>query len=195
MKQKAVVQDELQLKINVINADLVDSYARRPKTAGILTDLQETELSDKKRKVVELGSMLKRKKDDQRRSKKLRDDRLAAACAKNPELKPTLKIRNEAGRSRLEDDQPLLLQAILDIAFNGPAANEKRQIDVYRSIKTLDELTKQLNDDGFSIHRGEVYLRLIPKRSSSLEGKRHVRTVPVKLIRAQNDSHAKHVDQ
>eukprot|EP00731_Ephydatia_muelleri_P006456 Em0003g704a len=37
--------------------------------------------------------------------------------------------------------------------FNGPAANEKRQIDVYRSIKTLDELTKQLNDDGFSIHR------------------------------------------
>ena len=58
---------ELQLKINVINVDLVGLYAR--KTAGILTDLQETELSEKKSKVVELGSMLKRKKDDQRRSK------------------------------------------------------------------------------------------------------------------------------
>ena len=72
--------------------------------------------------------------------------------AKNPELKPTLKIRNEAGRPRLEDDQPLFLQAILEIAFNGSAAHEKRQSDVYRSIKTLDELTKQLNDDGFNIH-------------------------------------------
>ena len=87
MKQKAIVQDELQLKINVINPDLVGLYTR--KTAGILTDLQETELSDKKRKVVELGSMLKRKKDDQRRSKKFRDDRkkrLATACAKNSPL-------------------------------------------------------------------------------------------------------------
>ena len=196
VKQKAIVQDELQLKINVINADLVGLYAR--KTAGILTDLQETELSDKKRKVVELGSMLKGKKGDQRRAKKFRDDRkkrLAAACAKNPELKSTLKIRNEAGRPRLEDDQPLLLQAILDIAFYGSAAHEKRQSDVYRSIKTLDKLTKQLNNNGFNIHRGEVYLRLIPKRSFSLEGKRHITTVPVKLIRAQNDSHAKHVDQ
>eukprot|EP00731_Ephydatia_muelleri_P001579 Em0001g1579a len=53
--------------------------------------------------------------------------------------------------------------------FYGSAAHEKRQSDVYRSIKTLDELTKQLNDDGFNIHRGGVYLRLIPKRSSSLE--------------------------
>ena len=101
---------------------------------------------------MELGSMLKRKKDDQRRSKEFRDDRkkkLAAACAKNPELKSTPIIRNEAGRPRLEDDQPPLLQAVLDIAFNGSAAHEKRQSDVYRSIKTLDELTKQLNDDGF----------------------------------------------
>ena len=56
MKQKAIVQDD------VINADLVGLYARKT-AAGILTDLQETELSDKKRKVVELGSTLKRKKD------------------------------------------------------------------------------------------------------------------------------------
>eukprot|EP00731_Ephydatia_muelleri_P009113 Em0004g1451a len=55
----------------------------------------------------------------------------------------------------------------------------------------LDELTKQLNDDGFNTHSGGVYLHLIPRRSSSLEGKRHVTTVPIKLIRDQNDSHAK----
>lgn len=43
--------------------------------------------------------------------------------------------------------------------------------------------------------RSTVYTRLLPKRStSSIEGKRHINTVPVKLIRAQNDSHSKHVD-
>ena len=34
----------------------------------------------------------------------------------------------------------------------------------------------------------------MPKRSASFEGKRHVTTVPVKLIRSQNDHHAKHID-
>ena len=53
MKRKATVQDELQLKINVINAR---------KTAGILTDLQETELSDKKRKVGGIRVYAKEKK-------------------------------------------------------------------------------------------------------------------------------------
>ena len=62
-------------------------------------------------------------------------------------------------------------------------------------LAALDELTKQLNDDGFNTHSGGVYLHLIPRRSSSLEGKRHVTTVPIKLIRDQNDSHAKQVDQ
>jgi hypothetical protein len=44
------------------------------------------------------------------------------------------------------------------------------------------------------VSRSAVYLRLLPKRSVSIEGKRHVSTVPVRLIRAQNDHHSKHVD-
>jgi len=39
-----------------------------------------------------------------------------------------------------------------------------------------------------------LYLRLQPRCSSSLEDKRHVKTVPVTLIRAQNHNHKKHVD-
>jgi hypothetical protein len=35
---------------------------------------------------------------------------------------------------------------------------------------------------------------LLPNRSGSLEGKRHVLTFPVRLVRAQNDQHSKHVD-
>ena len=63
VKPKAIVQEQLQLQINVIHADLVGLYAR--KTAGILTDEQQRELSDKK-KVEELGSVLKKKKDDKK---------------------------------------------------------------------------------------------------------------------------------
>lgn len=37
--------------------------------------------------------------------------------------------------------------------------------------------------------------RLLPRRSNSTEGKRHVRTVPVRLIKASNDEHKKHDDQ
>ena len=66
-------------------------------------------------------------------------------------------------------------------------------------LASLDELTKQLNDDGFNIHSGGVYLRLIPRRSSSLEGKRHVTTVPIKLIRDQDQklcvSTIKHLEE
>ena len=103
-------------------------------------------------------------------------------------------MREKSGRPRLEIEQPDLLKAIVDIALYGSAAHEKRQSDVYRSIKTLQELTDQLVSDGFKISRSGVYLRLLPKRSSNLEGKRHVETVPVRLIRAQNDAHSKHID-
>ncbi len=33
---------------------------------------------------------------------------------------------------------------------------------------------------------------LLPHRSNSIDGKKHVRTVPVRLRKAQNDEHSKH---
>lgn len=36
---------------------------------------------------------------------------------------------------------------------------------------------------------------MIPKKSNSAEGRRHVLTVPVKLIRAQTDHHKSHLDR
>ncbi len=59
----------------------------------------------------------------------------------------------------------------------------------------LSELTNELNKKGFTICRTGTYLRLLPHRSPSTEGKRHVTTVPVKLMCAQNDAHSKHVYQ
>jgi hypothetical protein len=86
------------------------------------------------------------------------------------------------------------LKTFVDIAMHGSASHERRQSDVYKSIKTLDEQAEDLKLKGFVVSRSGLYLRLLPKRSSSLEGQRHVSTVPVKLIKAQNDHHAKHID-
>ena len=38
-------------------------------------------------------------------------------------------------------------------------------------------------------------MRLIPRRWDTTEGKKHVKTVPVKLIRAQNDGRKPHIDK
>lgn len=47
---------------------------------------------------------------------------------------------------------------------------------------------------GSQLSRSATYLRLLPWNSFSCEDKRHVSTVPVKLIRAQNDLKKKHID-
>lgn len=116
------------------------------------------------------------------------------AIEKYPFLCDELKIRNGPGQPRVEDNQPALLKTIIDLAMHGSTSHEKRQCDVYCIIKTLDELTQQLKNEGFMISRSGVDPRLLPRQSSSTEGKRHVITVPVKLIRAQNDQHHKHID-
>lgn len=36
------------------------------------------------------------------------------------------------------------------------------------------------------------WFRLLPHRANSIDGKKHVRTVPVRLRKAQNDEHSKH---
>jgi len=63
-----------------------------------------------------------------------------------------------------------------------------------RSCKLLDDLQKILVAEGYSLSRSATYLRLLPRKSSSLEGKRHIKTVPVKLVRAQNTYHDRHMD-
>jgi hypothetical protein len=49
--------------------------------------------------------------------------------------------------------------------------------------------------DRFKGEKGLHYMsydRLLPHRSNSIDGKKHVRTVPVRLRKAQNDEHSKH---
>lgn len=129
--------------------------------------------------------------------KKHRDSmkrKLEDICHENPEIKKKLSLRDSVGRPSLENDQPLLLKTIVDIALFGSAADDRRRTESIRSVKTLDDLTQELHKIGFDISRSGTYLRLLPRKSNSTEGRRHVSTVPVKLTRAQTDHHKNHLD-
>jgi len=47
---------------------------------------------------------------------------------------------------------------------------------------------------GYNISRSALYLRLLPRNCATTEGKRHTKTVPVKLLRARNTERKQHED-
>lgn len=75
------------------------------------------------------------------------------------------------------------------------SAEERRRSEIVRSCRTLNYLHEKLNEHGFQISRSSIYLRLLPRNYTTLEGKRHVVTVPVKLSRPEADHHKAHIDQ
>ncbi|CAG8725527.1 19849_t:CDS:2 [Dentiscutata erythropus] len=62
------------------------------------------------------------------------------------------------------------------------------QLETLRSVKTLDQLQEALEQMNYKLSHSAAYLRLIPKWHNTIEGKHHVKTVPVKLLMAQNIS-------
>ena len=85
------------------------------------------------------------------------------------------------GRLPLENLYPHMHQAIIDLLMVGAYADSRRRTDVLNSCKTLDDLHVALRNGCYILSRQALYFRLIPQRADSQEGKRHVRTVPVKL--------------
>ena len=103
------------------------------------------------------------------------------------QLATLLKRRDVVGRPQIECDQPGILQDILKIAAIGAACGDRRRDDIFRTVNTLDDLHKTINSLGYKISRSALYLRLLPRNSNTREGKRHVNSVNVKLIRPQNN--------
>ena len=63
------------------------------------------------------------------------------------------------------------------------------------AVTTLDDLLSELKNIGFLISRSATYLRLLPGRGNTSEGYQHVQTVPVKLIRPENNLPKKNKDR
>ena len=84
----------------------------------------------------------------------------------------------------LETEQPALLSTILDLVQASSSADLRRRSENLRtSVVTLSDLTKELQLLGFKISQTAAYYRLLPKRGDTIEAKRHVQTVPVRLCR------------
>ncbi|GBP03282.1 hypothetical protein EVAR_2690_1 [Eumeta japonica] len=91
-----------------------------------------------------------------------------------------LKIRDSVGQPRVEENQSGILEVIKEIAIFGGAADDRCHTETIRCCKTLDDLQAELCKEGYAISRSGLYLKLLPRRANTEEGKRHIVTVPVK---------------
>ena len=155
---------------------------------------------------------LKRLKNCQRSQKKYREKKkriMKEALKAFPSHEGSSVVRDNPGRPSLDDIYCNLHHDILHIASIGAAASGKRRDDLVRIVKTLDDLHKALEDLNYKISRSALYLRLLPKSAHSSEGKKHVKTVPVRyilyqgkfncfpqrLVRPENSLRKKHIDR
>ena len=88
-----------------------------------------------------------------------------------------------------QNDQ--LLHTIQEISLLGCGADDRRRTEAMRSIRTLDGLTQELKKHGFTLSRTGVYLRFLPSRHNTTQGKCHVTTVPVKYAEPETIREAK----
>lgn len=141
---------------------------------------QIKELREKRNEVSKKLSRLKAGAQSQKKFRDKTKKKLAKAIEQYPALASQITLRDGPGQPPLEDVYPDMHQVLLEIATVGAAASDRRRADLFRTVKTLDDLHKALTELGYSLSRSALYLRLIPRNASTREGKRHINTVPVK---------------
>ena len=112
-ENKYPAQTEIKSRLDLINSDLVGLMERDKRK--LLSADQEKELDRLKLTKVQLEKKLNALVKDQARGKKRRAD-TREVLLNHPEVKSKLKIREKAGRPSLQEDQPMLLQTIIDLA-------------------------------------------------------------------------------
>ncbi|XP_042896686.1 uncharacterized protein [Parasteatoda tepidariorum] len=193
-KFKTPAQDKLSQEIIILESEV--QTLKKKQNANLLKEGEAKELKEKRDLLEEKISKLEKLKKERERAQKNRSNfkrKIAQISESDKSASPL--IREKKGRPTVEENQPDLFKTIIEIATYGSAADPKRRTETIRSIKTLDELTNVLKTQyGYNISRSGVYLRLLPRQFNSREGKRHIQTVPVKLMKAQNETHKTHVD-
>ena len=155
--------------------------------------VKENLLKEKQQKLHRLKYDAKHK---QARRKKFKDA-MKTVCQDNPAVGSILNSfnRETTGRPRLEVDNPDLLSTIVNIVKFSSTVDDRRRSECLRTVTTLDDLTSELHNLGHKLSRSATYLRLMPRRGNTSEGKRHVQTVNVKLLRPENSLRKKNMDR
>ncbi|CAG9792722.1 unnamed protein product [Diatraea saccharalis] len=189
-------QDKLKNHISLIQMEL-DLAVRRRDAQGASED-KTRDVMKLRQEIDRCKKELRKKEQHMRHSQSHRlskQSKIELACNQSPTVASLLKTRSAPGRPRLEEQQPLLLKTIVDFAMFGASAEERRRSEIVRSCRTLTDLHEKLREHGFEISRSGTYLRLLPRNYTTMEGKRHVATMPVKLSLPEADHHTAHVDQ
>ena len=183
-------QNEIQCKLALTNDILVALYHKR--SMGLLSENDGKELKKNQVILSSLKKDMKKCLQNVMRQKKHRTMTQAKLKSLKHESSQMSSSTDNSISQQSKSDNELLCEAITLIALSGSAAHERRRSDIVRSVKTLDQLTIALQKEGFDLKRGSVYLRLLPRNASTKEGKRHILTAPVKLIRPSNSKHSDH---
>ena len=172
-------------KIHAINSHL--STLRGMQSSG-LSNVSHKEIKDLQKQKSLAETQLRKLKQNAKRQKKKRQkakEKIQKACEVSEEVRNILKPvnRNTIGRPRLETDQPQLLKTILDLVNASSSADARRRTEKLTTLTSLDDLTEALKSLDFDISRTATYYRLLPKRGGTSAALRHVKTVPVRLMR------------
>lgn len=193
---KPVKQNELMKEIDILNAELVPLTVRQR-----FGPLDEEDGRCLKKIKASIGGKTKRVKrlrgqmQYSRNARMRRRDAHQELARSNPDAAKLLMIHDRPGRPALVDKYPLLIQHIIDCVREKSLAHARRRDQSVRSVRTLSDLTKELNDMGYNISRSSTYYHLLPKNLKSIEGRKHnFVAAPVRLIRATNDLHNQHID-
>ena len=110
-------------------------------------------------------------------------------CTESQSAASTLRPYNRqaTGHPSSSKDQSNFLSAIVNIVQASTTADDCRHTETLCTVKALDDLHADLKKVGFNLSWSTLYLWLLPRRGGSIEWKRHVETVPVKVLRPDNN--------
>ncbi|GBP40850.1 hypothetical protein EVAR_88911_1 [Eumeta japonica] len=182
-----LAQNKLKNQISLLQMEL-DLAVRRRDSLGASEDdtrdvmklLQEI---DKRKKELWKKEQHMRHSQSHRLSIK---SKIILACNQSPTVASLLKTRSAPGRPRLEEQRPLLLKTIVDLAMFGASAEERRRSEIVRSCRTLTDLHEKLKEQGFQISRSGTYLRLFPRNYTAMEDDKA--RVPIGLTAANKQA-------
>ena len=169
------------------------------KTSVGLSDDHRKELASLMKKKCELEKKVTRLQSLQIAQQKFRDKKKRALSdleINHPEAAKRLKTHKRAGKPPLESQENLagLHDVILNLVRPSSSADDRRRTEVYNSCQTLDNLKATLSKAGYTVTRTALYYRLAPSNVNHQDGKRHVHTVPVKLLKPQAVARKAHID-
>eukprot|EP01083_Nonionella_stella_P205674 748759_1 len=180
--------------------------AKESKIAGLTCDLRrpfvkvdeiQGAINDENDLIVGLKKKLKRLQNNAEAQQKRtanKNEKLKIYNKEHPE-DTNFIVKDAPGRPNVERYFPHFGSVLMDIVNEFCATDPKRRSEQLTYCDSLASFTSKVNEMGFDINQQTLYLRLIPRRKSSIHGRTHIRTIPVKLAKPQEDDHGKHPSQ